>query len=82
MATKSKTKQDAAESLLERSYADRIGVAEVLRKAQRPSSPTSVRLSAPLLERLDRIAESQGRKRSNLIQHVLWEYVRAKDRTR
>lgn len=37
--------------------------------------PISIRLSEPLLERLDRIAARQHRKRSNLIQHILWEYV-------
>jgi hypothetical protein len=39
-------------------------------------SPISIRLSKPLLEALDGIAEAQHRKRSNLIQHILWEYVR------
>ena len=42
--------------------------------------PISIRLSQPLLESLDRIAESQHRKRSNLIQHILWEYVHAHDK--
>jgi hypothetical protein len=37
--------------------------------------PISIRLSRPLLEALDRIAEREHRKRSNLIQHILWEYV-------
>lgn len=37
--------------------------------------PISIRLSEPLLERLDRIAASEHRNRSNLIQHILWEYV-------
>ena len=38
-------------------------------------APISVRLSEPLLERLDRIAAREHRKRSNLIQHILWEFV-------
>ncbi len=37
--------------------------------------PISIRLSPALLKRLDRIAEREHRKRSNLIQHILWEYV-------
>jgi predicted DNA-binding protein len=45
-----------------------------------PQSPVSVRLSAPLLEALDRLAREQHRKRGNLIQHILWEYVQAKAR--
>ena len=40
-------------------------------------SPFSVRLSAPLLERLEVLARRQHRKRGNLIQHILWEYVSA-----
>ena len=39
--------------------------------------PISIRLSRPLRDALDRLAESQHRKRSNLIQHILWEYVHA-----
>jgi len=53
-----------------------------VRAAPNPNTPTSLRLSAPLLERLDRIAEAQHRKRSNLIQHILWEYVRAEESSR
>ncbi len=40
-------------------------------------APTSIRLSAPLLQALDALAERQHRKRGNLIQHVLWEYVKS-----
>jgi hypothetical protein len=42
--------------------------------------PISIRLSRPLLEALDRIAEREHRKRSNLIQHILWEYVHGESR--
>jgi hypothetical protein len=73
----SRSKRKAAETLLARSHADAIGDAELVRAAAPASSPVSVRLSAPLLERLDRIAAAQHRKRGNLIQHVLWEFVRA-----
>jgi hypothetical protein len=41
--------------------------------------PISIRLSRPLLDALDRMAAGQHRKRSNLIQHILWEYVHAQD---
>lgn len=45
----------------------------------RSNAPVSVRLGATLLERLDRFAEQEHRTRGNLIQHVLWEYVRARE---
>jgi hypothetical protein len=53
---------------------------EAVRGPQSPGpSPVSIRLSRPLLEALDRMADSEHRKRSNLIQHILWEYVHAHD---
>ncbi len=39
--------------------------------------PISIRISPPLLEALDRDAKLQHRSRSNLITHILWEYVHA-----
>ncbi len=45
-------------------------------------SPISIRLSRPLLDALDRVAAIQHRKRSNLIQHILWEYVHARDESK
>lgn len=45
-------------------------------------SPISLRLSRPLLDALDRLAERQHRKRSNLIQHILWEYVHSLDKAK
>ncbi len=42
-------------------------------------APVSIRLSRPLLEALDRMGVTQHRKRSNLIQHILWEYVHVHD---
>jgi hypothetical protein len=69
-------------STLDRSHADELAQAEIVRSAPHPSAPVSIRLSAPLLERLDRLAQAQHRKRSNLIQHILWEYVHAHDRGR
>jgi hypothetical protein len=69
-------REEAAEAILERSLEDKVAAAEIVQGARHPASPVSIRLSAPLLERLDRIAATEHRKRSNLIQHVLWEYVR------
>jgi len=59
-----------------------IARAEIVRSSPHPNGPISVRLSTPLIERLDRLAEGQHRKRSNLIQHILWEYVHAHDADR
>jgi Ribbon-helix-helix protein, copG family len=39
--------------------------------------PVSIRLSRPLLDAIDHLAARQHRTRSNLIQHVLWEFVHA-----
>lgn len=81
MDATSRSKRTAAEALLARSHADKVEAAEIVRGAASPS-PISVRLSAPLLERLDRIAAAEHRKRGNLIQHVLWEFVRRHDAER
>jgi hypothetical protein len=78
MDATSRSKRKAAEALLARSHADKVEGAEIVRGAAHPN-PISVRLSAPLLERLDRIAAAEHRKRGNLIQHVLWEFVRRHD---
>jgi predicted DNA-binding ribbon-helix-helix protein len=61
---------------LERSQPEEIEKAErVVAEAGKGPAPISIRLSKPLLERLDRIAEREHRKRSNLIQYILWNYV-------
>jgi hypothetical protein len=75
-------KSGRAKSALDRSHADELAGAEIVRSAPHPSAPVSIRFSAPLLERLDRLAQAQHRKRSNLIQHILWEYVHAHDPAR
>ena len=63
---------------LEKSQPDKIASAEIVASSRPASgSPFSVRLSAPLLERLERLAHQEHRKRGNLIQHILWEYVKA-----
>jgi hypothetical protein len=71
-----------SKSALDRSHAAQIAGTEIVRSSPHPNAPISIRLSAPLIERLDRLAEEQHRKRSNLIQHILWEYVHAHDRER
>ncbi len=70
-------KEQAAEAFLEQSFADRFDEGEVIKKAPNPTAPISIRLSAPLLEKIDNLAETQGRTRSNLIQRILWEHIRS-----
>jgi hypothetical protein len=67
------------ERILAKDHSETIRLAERVRKMPYPTPPTSLRLSAPLLEALERIAAVQHRKRTGLIQHVLWEYVQAHD---
>jgi predicted DNA-binding protein len=59
---------------LEQSQPHEIERAEIVKSAH-SDSPVSIRLSAPLLEALDRLSKKQHRNRSNLIQHILWQYV-------
>jgi predicted DNA binding CopG/RHH family protein len=62
-----------AEAILSKSTD--FATAEVVTKAANPTAPISLRLSTPLLERIDKLAGREGRSRSNLIQRILWEYV-------
>jgi len=73
-----KSEEEAIRSL-ERVNASEIAEAELVvgRREATSGSPFSVRLSEPLLDRLDRLAAKDNRKRGNLIQHILWEYIRA-----
>jgi hypothetical protein len=67
---------------LERSQPEDIEKAErVEGKANAGPAPISIRLTKPLLDRLDRIAADEHRTRSNLIQHALWTYVNALHRS-
>jgi hypothetical protein len=66
------------EAAFEKSNPDLIEDAEVVAKLPSPTAPISLRLSAPLLERIDRLAVTEGRIRSNLIQHILWQHIREK----
>lgn len=72
------TKRTSAEldADLERSQPEEIAQAALVIGRHSASAPISVRLSAPLLDRLDRLAAAEHRKRGNLIQHILWQYVR------
>jgi hypothetical protein len=74
MATATKKTREQMIEQLAQSQVDDIERAEIV-KGRRSESPVSVRLSAPLLEALDRLAQKQHRKRGNLIQHILWEYI-------
>ena len=76
MATIAKKSPTQMRQELARSQAEDIERAEIV-KGVRSESPISVRLSAPLLEALDRLAHKEHRKRGNLIQHILWEYVQS-----
>jgi hypothetical protein len=49
--------------------------AEVVRGST--TQPIAFRASAPLIAALDRLAASEHRTRANLIQHILWTYVRS-----
>ena len=71
-----KTKEEAIKALENVTEAEMAEAEIVAGYREGSGNPFSVRLSAPLLERLDRIARSENRKRGNLIQHILWEYVR------
>jgi hypothetical protein len=63
------------ERILAQDHSEKIGSAEISKKMPYPTPPISLRLSAPLLESLERLAIKQHRKRAGLIQHILWEYV-------
>ncbi len=65
---------------LARSRPEEIAKAELIVGKPGAAPPISIRLSEPLLEALDRIAEREHRRRSNLIQHILWEYVHDQSR--
>jgi len=78
---RSATKKNAAalDAELERSQPEEIARGERVIGVHSPNAPISVRLSASLLERLDRIAAAEHRSRGNLIQHILWQHVRKHD---
>jgi hypothetical protein len=79
MEAASDPKAAAAAAILAEDQSEHIARAELVRGTPRgPSSAVALRLSAPLLEALDQLAARDGRKRGNLIQNALWDYVRAR----
>jgi predicted DNA binding CopG/RHH family protein len=76
MAAAAKRTSAELDADLERSQPEEIEQAELVHGQRSASAPISVRLSTPLLERLDRLAAAENRKRGNLIQHILWQYVK------
>jgi hypothetical protein len=74
MATATGKTREQMIKQLGKSQVNEIEQAETV-KGQRSESPVSVRLSAPLLEALDRLAQKEHRKRGNLIQYILWKYA-------
>jgi hypothetical protein len=77
MARLTKSKVEAAEELLADDRPEDIEQAQIVHGESGTLFPTSIRLSAPLMENIDRLATAQHRKRSNMIQHILWEYIRS-----
>lgn len=80
------TKKTSREEMIKRHESgdlDDSGLWQVVTGAPGPAhQPTSIRLSKPLLDVLDQLAQRQHRKRSNLIQHILWEYVHSVDKAK
>jgi hypothetical protein len=81
MATATKKTREQMIKKLGQSQALAIERSEIV-NGRRSESPVSVRLSAPLLEALDLLAQKEHRKRGNLIQHILWEYVQEQQRAK
>ena len=75
MARLTKSKVEAAEELLADDRPEDIEQAQIVHGEAGALFPTSIRLSAPLVESIDLLARAQHRKRSNMIQYILWEYI-------
>jgi hypothetical protein len=76
MATRTRKTERERIADFERDQSDAIDAGIRVNKSNNfPLPPTSVRLSEPLLQALDRVAASEHRGRSNLIQHILWKYL-------
>jgi hypothetical protein len=65
------------ESILAKEQSGNIRSADRVTGLPNPNPPISIRMTPILVEELDRLAVAQHRKRANLIQHVLWDYVHA-----
>jgi len=70
-----KSREEAIRDLENVSEDEMAEAAMVVGYREQAGHPFSVRLSVPLLERLERLARQENRKRGNLIQHILWQYV-------
>ena len=79
VATTTKKTRNEMETELARSQAVDIEQAQVVRGAA--TQPITFRASAPLLERLDALAQKEHRTRANLIQHILWSYLHEREST-
>ena len=79
MATTTKKNRSEMEAELAHSQAPDIERAEVVRGAA--TQPITFRASAPLLERLDALAQKEHRTRANLIQHIIWSYLHEREST-
>jgi len=80
MAVKTKRQSDDEVARdLEASQVEDIRLAEPIDTRAHVPSPISARLSPPLLEKLDAMASSEHRSRGNLIQHILWDYIRQRE---
>ena len=64
---------------LEKSQVSEIERAIPITGQGKSAPPISIRLSPPLLRRLEEIAREEHRTRGNLIQRVLWEFVLARE---
>lgn len=74
IAGKKNPKQIEAELAL--SQPGEVEKAQIVRGGA--TAPVTFRASAPLLARLDALAEKEHRTRANLIAHILWTYLREK----
>jgi predicted DNA-binding ribbon-helix-helix protein len=81
LAARKKTEDELIREL-EQSQEDEIGLAEPIKVQQKPAPPTSVRLSPPLLKKLQEMASSEHRTLGNLIQHILWDFVQNREASR
>src|SRR5450755_1182061 len=77
---RSKTETDTlkfaeGEALLARDQSENIALGERVKGLPNPNPPITIRMTPALVEALDLLAAAQHRKRANLVQHVLWDYV-------
>jgi predicted transcriptional regulator len=54
---------------------ENIAMGQRVKGLPNPNPPITIRMTPALVEALDLLAAAQHRKRANLVQHVLWDYV-------